>query len=144
MSWEFTPQQIADNSSTMTEGILVKYRAPNDLAIEVDDIPAFCQDTGNSLGLSPEQKAFRGNAMLNLYVWLRSSASDAVSLTLDSVIFVTLAFAGAAPLLPLIIGQIVAKNIIGFIDNPWFVWYKAMLGGGKEGRETLDPAARSG
>jgi uncharacterized integral membrane protein (TIGR00697 family) len=74
------------------------------------------------------EKAFRGNPMLNPWVWLRSSASDAVSLTLDSVIFVTLAFAGVAPLLPLIIGQIVAKNIIGFIDNPWFVWYKAMLG----------------
>jgi len=31
------------------------------------------------------------------------------------------------PVLPLIIGQIISKNIIGFIDNPWFVWYKHML-----------------
>lgn len=78
------------------------------------------------------ERAFRGNAMLNPWVWLRSTASDAVSLTLDSLIFVTLAFAGVAPLLPLIIGQVVAKNIIGFIDNPWFVWYKAMLNGDRE------------
>ncbi|MDE4908944.1 queuosine precursor transporter [Methanogenium marinum] len=58
---------------------------------------------------------------------LRSVSSDAVGLTLDSIIFVTIAFAGVAPLLPLIIGQIVAKNIIGFLDTPWFVWYKKML-----------------
>ncbi|HOX35048.1 MAG TPA: queuosine precursor transporter [Methanoregulaceae archaeon] len=73
------------------------------------------------------EKAFSHGTMLNPYVWLRSAASDAVNLTLDSVIFVTLAFAGVMPLLPLIIGQVVAKNIIGFLDNPWFVWYKAML-----------------
>ena len=58
---------------------------------------------------------------------LRSVSSDAIGLTLDSIIFVTIAFAGVAPLLPLIIGQIVAKNIIGFLDTPWFVWYKKML-----------------
>ena len=31
------------------------------------------------------------------------------------------------PVVPLIIGQIVSKNIIGFLDNPWFVWYKRIL-----------------
>jgi queuosine precursor transporter len=25
------------------------------------------------------------------------------------------------------VGQIVMKNIIGFADNLWFVWYKSML-----------------
>lgn len=71
--------------------------------------------------------AFSRGTMLNPYIWLRSSVSDAVNLTLDSVIFVVLAFAGIMPLIPLIIGQVISKNIIGFIDNPWFVWYKAML-----------------
>ena len=32
------------------------------------------------------------------------------------------------PLAELVIGQIVAKNIVGFLDNPWFVWYKSMVG----------------
>jgi len=73
------------------------------------------------------ERAFRHGTMANPWVWLRSSVSDAVDLTLDSVIFVVIAFAGVLPLLPLIVGQVVAKNIIGFIDNPWFVWYKAML-----------------
>ncbi len=60
-------------------------------------------------------------------IWLRSITSDVLDLTLDSVIFVTLAFSGEMPLLPLIIGQIVSKNVIGFLDTPWFIWYKKML-----------------
>ncbi|MDG6256772.1 MAG: queuosine precursor transporter [Methanomicrobiaceae archaeon] len=80
------------------------------------------------------EEAFSGSTLANPYIWLRSGASDAVNLTLDSVLFVTLAFFGAAPVLPLILGQIVAKNIIGLLDTPWFVWYKSMIGRGETGR----------
>ena len=73
------------------------------------------------------ENAFKYDTSVNPYVWLRSSVSDIVDLTLDSVIFVTLAFYGVMPIIPLIIGQIVSKNIIGFIDNPWFVWYKKLI-----------------
>ena len=61
-------------------------------------------------------------------IWLRSITSDVLDLTIDSVIFVTLAFAGVLPIVPLILGQIVSKNIIGLLDTPWFVWYKKILG----------------
>lgn len=74
-----------------------------------------------------KEKAYRRSTLTNPWVWLRSSASDAISLTLDSVIFVIVAFAGLMPIVPLMIGQIVMKNIIGFADNFWFVWYKSML-----------------
>ncbi len=60
-------------------------------------------------------------------VILRSVTSDVIDLTLDSAIFVTVAFAGVMPLLPLIIGQIVSKNFIGFIDTPWFLLYKRLV-----------------
>ncbi|WP_292466004.1 queuosine precursor transporter [Methanolobus sp.] len=60
-------------------------------------------------------------------VFLRSASSDVLSLTLDSLVFVVLAFYGVAPLVPLIIGQIVAKNLIGLLDTPWFLWYKRYL-----------------
>ncbi len=70
-------------------------------------------------------------------VLLRSIVSDVLDLTLDSVIFVILAFAGVMPLVPLIIGQIVSKNIIGFIDTPWFLWYKRMIGSGFEYEKTV-------
>ncbi|MCK9632044.1 MAG: queuosine precursor transporter [Methanoregula sp.] len=74
-----------------------------------------------------KEKAYRRSTLTNPWVWLRSSASDAISLTLDSIIFVVVAFAGLMPIVPLMIGQIVMKNIIGFLDNFWFVWYKSML-----------------
>jgi len=57
-------------------------------------------------------------------VILRSVASDFLDLTVDSVIFVTLAFYGTMPIVPLIAGQIVSKNIVGFLDTPWFLFYK--------------------
>lgn len=60
-------------------------------------------------------------------VVLRSITSDVLDLTLDSIIFVTIAFYGVMPIEPLIIGQIISKNVIGFLDTPWFVWYKKML-----------------
>jgi len=61
------------------------------------------------------KKRYEGNVLL------RSVTSDVLDLTLDSLIFVSLAFYGAMPLLPLIVGQIVSKNIIGFLDTPWFI-----------------------
>lgn len=60
---------------------------------------------------------------------LRSAFSDVASLTLDSIIFVSIAFFTAGiPLLPLIVGQTISKGIIGILDTPWFVWYKGYLG----------------
>jgi uncharacterized integral membrane protein (TIGR00697 family) len=76
---------------------------------------------------SEREKNFKHDAMLNPYVWLRSSASDLINLTLDSVIFVFIAFYGIMPVMPLIIGQLISKNVIGFLDNPWFVLYKKLL-----------------
>ncbi|OPX63758.1 MAG: hypothetical protein A4E34_01012 [Methanoregula sp. PtaU1.Bin006] len=50
------------------------------------------------------ERVFPGSTLINPWVWLRSSASDAVSLTLDSVIFVVIAFLGVMPVIPLMIG----------------------------------------
>lgn len=60
-------------------------------------------------------------------VFLRSVTSDILDLTLDSIIFVILAFYGTMPVAPLIIGQIISKNIIGFLDTPWFLWYRRLI-----------------
>jgi queuosine precursor transporter len=53
------------------------------------------------------------------HLWLRNNVGTAVSQTLDTGIFITIAFAGTAPLLPLIGGQLVVKWIIALLDTPF-------------------------
>ena len=81
----------------------------------------------------PKELAFKGDAFLNPYIWLRSLITDAFSLALDSIIFVTIAFYFVQGLpwetaATLIFGQIVIKVLIGVADTPWFVLYKRMIG----------------
>ena len=61
------------------------------------------------------------------HLWLRNVLSDVPSLALDSFIFVFLAFWGIAPVWSLIVGQIVTKCIIGFIDAPFIYLSYAIL-----------------
>lgn len=52
-------------------------------------------------------------------LWMRNVFSSLPSMTLDSIIFVTIAFMGVQPLFPLIEGVIVLKWIVGIIDIPF-------------------------
>ena len=55
------------------------------------------------------------------YLWLRNNASTVVSQFIDTVIFITIAFAGRSdvpPLMSLIVGQYVVKIIIAALDTP--------------------------
>lgn len=55
-------------------------------------------------------------------------ASNAVSTTLDTVIFITLAFAGTgAPLLNLMLGQIVLKMLISLLLIPLVRWVRTQV-----------------
>jgi len=60
-------------------------------------------------------------------VWMRSVLSSLPAMAIDSVFFVVLAFAGVAPLLPLILGQIIAKWVVGVIDVPFLYLNRAVL-----------------
>ena len=60
-------------------------------------------------------------------VLLRSVSSDLLNLTVDSFLFVLFAFWGVAPVGPLILGQVISKNVIGLLDTPWFLWYRKMV-----------------
>ncbi|RLG68080.1 MAG: VUT family protein, partial [Methanobacteriota archaeon] len=53
------------------------------------------------------------------HLWIRNNASTVVSQLVDSVIFITLAFYGVTPLLPLIFGQWVVKMFIAVMDTPF-------------------------
>jgi uncharacterized integral membrane protein (TIGR00697 family) len=58
---------------------------------------------------------------------IRGIVSNAANLTLDSIIFITIAFSGVMPILPLILGQICMKNLLMLFGMPWFVAYKKKL-----------------
>ena len=53
------------------------------------------------------------------HLWVRSVFSDAPMLVLDSFLFVSLAYYGLLPIVPLIIGQIILKWLSGLADTPF-------------------------
>jgi queuosine precursor transporter len=62
---------------------------------------------------------FWKNITKGKHLWLRNNLSTGASQLLDTVVFITLAFAGMGiPLLPMIIGQYIIKIVIAFIDTP--------------------------
>lgn len=52
-------------------------------------------------------------------LWLRNIFSDIPTLTLDSIIFVSIAFGGLFPIWPVIWGQFLTKWFFGVIDTPF-------------------------
>lgn len=52
------------------------------------------------------------------YRWARVLVSNAVSTAVDSLVFVTLAFAGVLPVLPLVVGQYVVKMVVTVLSLP--------------------------
>lgn len=59
-------------------------------------------------------KEMTGGRML----WMRNNLATMVSQTVDSAVFVTIAFYGEAPVLPIIAGQLVVKYVIALVDTP--------------------------
>jgi uncharacterized integral membrane protein (TIGR00697 family) len=52
------------------------------------------------------------------YRWVRVLVSNAVGTAVDSLVFVSLAFAGALPILPLVVGQYVVKMVVTVLSLP--------------------------
>jgi len=50
--------------------------------------------------------------------WARVLVSNTVSTAVDSLVFVTLAFAGVLPILPLVVGQYVVKMVVTVLSLP--------------------------
>jgi uncharacterized integral membrane protein (TIGR00697 family) len=60
-------------------------------------------------------------------LWMRNVFSSVPSMLVDSALFVTLAFYGIMPLLPLIIGLTVVKWVVGVIDIPFMYLARGLL-----------------
>lgn len=52
------------------------------------------------------------------HLWLRNNASTLVSQAIDTSLFITIAFYGVVPILPLILGQYFIKVCIALLDTP--------------------------
>jgi len=61
------------------------------------------------------------------HLWLRNNVSTMLAQLLDSAIFVTIAFAGLFPVLPVIFGQWVVKLAIAALDTPVVYLVVALL-----------------
>lgn len=53
------------------------------------------------------------------HLWARNAFSSLPAMALDTFIFVVIAFAGVQPLLPLAIGGLVIKWLVGIVDIPF-------------------------
>lgn len=60
------------------------------------------------------------------HLWLRNTASTVVSQFIDTLIFITIAFYGTMPVLPLMKGQYFIKVLIALLDTP-FVYLAVIL-----------------
>ena len=61
------------------------------------------------------------------FLWMRVIVSGFPSMVLDTVIFVTIAFFGVAPLWPLIFGVIILKWLVGIINIPFMYLHRWIL-----------------
>lgn len=53
------------------------------------------------------------------HLWMRNAFSSILSLSVDTILFVTLAFYGSLPLWPVMMGQFVTKYLVAIIDIPF-------------------------
>lgn len=62
------------------------------------------------------------------HLWMRNAFSSIPALLLDSLIFIPIAFLGALPILPLIIGQTAIKWLVGLVNIPFMYLNRSILG----------------
>lgn len=63
------------------------------------------------------------------HLWARNVFSSIPSLTVDTVLFVTLAFAGTdIPIWPIMVGQFATKYLVGLINVPFMYLNQSLLG----------------
>lgn len=66
---------------------------------------------------------------------LRGGFASAVSQAVDTLIFITVAFYGQFDIVPLLIGQAIAKVVLSFVFVPLIIWVLVSLAG--DGRRAL-------
>lgn len=70
-----------------------------------------------------------------LWMMLRGGFASAVSQAVDTLIFITVAFYGQFDIVPLLIGQAIAKVVLSFVFVPLIIWLLVRLA--DDGRRNL-------
>lgn len=70
-------------------------------------------------------------------LWLRAGVAGVLSQIVDTLIFVTLAFAGDFPIGSLLVGQMLAKVVLSAVLVPVFIYLFVALGRALDGRRPL-------
>jgi uncharacterized integral membrane protein (TIGR00697 family) len=61
------------------------------------------------------------------HLWMRNVFSSLPAMLIDSIVFVSFAFWGVMPLLPLVIGLTVTKWMVGIVDIPFMYAARAIM-----------------
>lgn len=61
------------------------------------------------------------------HLWMRNAFSSLPAMAIDSIVFVTVAFWGVMPLLPLVVGLTVTKWLVGIVDIPFMYAARAVM-----------------
>lgn len=61
------------------------------------------------------------------HLWMRNAFSSLPAMVIDSIVFVTVAFWGVMPLLPLVVGLTVTKWLVGIVDIPFMYAARAVM-----------------
>lgn len=67
------------------------------------------------------------------HLWARNVFSSIPSLTVDTFIFITIAFVGTMPLWPLIQGQLATKWLVGLVNIPFMYFNRWLMFGSSRG-----------
>lgn len=60
------------------------------------------------------------------HLWLRNNASTVVSQAIDTVLFISIAFYGLFPVIPMMLGQYAVKLVIALLDTPFIYTVKRL------------------
>ena len=63
------------------------------------------------------------------HLWARNVFSGLPAMVIDSALFISIAFIGIQPLMPLIIGQVATKWLVGIIDIPFMYLNRKVMNG---------------
>ena len=63
------------------------------------------------------------------HLWMRNVVSSIPALTVDTLLFITIAFYGSMPLGPLVEGQIATKYLVGLVDIPFMYFNRWIMYG---------------